>query len=77
MAQDHDPFETSRRRLLRSLLKKAHGDTYPSGTMLDTIEQLLTEDDVEDYADVLLSHIEDDAYPSISMIDRLRNLSVG
>jgi hypothetical protein len=78
MAQrpDQEQFDP-RKALLQSLLRKVSEDPYPSSTMLDTIEELLTPDDVADYAQVLLQHIEDDRFPSIPMIDRLRELSVG
>lgn len=70
-----DATETARARLLQALLRKVATDTYPSTTMLDTIEELLTPDDVEEYADLLLQKIENDQFPSIPMIDRLRDLS--
>jgi hypothetical protein len=63
--------------LLRSLMKTVADDPYPSTTMMDTIEELLTPEDVPAYAKVLLRHIEEDRFPSTPMIDRLRNLSVG
>jgi len=75
MAQDQT--EQARVRLLRLLMRKVEEDTYPSSTMLDTIEELLSPDDIADYAGLLLGHIENDQYPSTSMIDRIRNLSVG
>ena len=74
--QDQDQFDP-REALLQSLLRKVAQDPYPSTTMLDTIEELLTPDDVGDYAKVLLKHIEDDRFPSVPMIDRLRDLAVG
>jgi hypothetical protein len=70
------PTEVVRARLLEALMDKVREDTYPSTTMLDTIEEMLTPDDVEEYADILLSKIEDDRFPSIPMIDRLRDLAV-
>jgi hypothetical protein len=78
MAQrpDQEQFDP-RKALLQSLLRKVSEETYPSSTMLDTIEELLTPEDVADYAQVLLQHIEDDRFPSTPMIDRLRELSVG
>lgn len=66
-----------RKQLLRSLLTKVADDPYPSTTMMDTIEELLTPEDVPAYARVLLQHIDNDPFPSTPMIDRLRNLSVG
>lgn len=73
MSQDQS--EEARVRLLRSLMNKVAEDTYPSATMMDTIEELLEPDDVAAYADVLLGHIENDTYPSTPMINRLRNLA--
>jgi hypothetical protein len=70
------PTEVVRSRLLAALMDKVRADTYPSTTMLDTIEELLTPDDVDDYTDLLLSKIEDDQFPSIPMISRLRDLAV-
>lgn len=75
MAQDE--FDDARVLLLRSLLKKVEADNYPSTTMLDTIEELLTPEELPRYTRVLMKHIDNDQYPSIPMIDRLRNLSVG
>jgi len=66
-----------RKELLRSLIDKVADDPYPSTTMMDTIEELLTPEDVPAYAKVLLQHIDGDQFPSTTMIDRLRNLSVG
>jgi hypothetical protein len=74
MAQE--PTEIVRTRLLEALMDKVREDPYPSTTMLDTIEELLTPDDVDDYTDILLSKIEDDRFPSIPMISRLRELAV-
>ena len=73
MAEDQS--EDARVRLLRTLLRKVSEDTYPAATMMDTIEELLQPDEVSAYTDVLLSHIENDTYPSTPMIARLRNLA--
>jgi hypothetical protein len=73
MAEDQS--EEARVRLLRSLMSKVAEDTYPSATMMDTIEELLQPDEVSTYADILLGHVENDTYPSTAMIYRLRNLS--
>ena len=69
------PTEVVRSRLLAALMDKVRADTYPSTTMLDTIEELLTPDDVDDYTDLLLSKIEDDQFPSIPMLNRVKNLT--
>ncbi len=66
-----------RQELLWSLLRKVASDPYPSASMMDTVEELLTPDTVSVYAQMLLNRIENDNFPSISMIDRLKNLNVG
>jgi hypothetical protein len=64
----------ARTMLLRALMTKVGNDTYPSTTMLDTIEELLTEDELDDYVALLVSRIADDQFPSIPMINRIRDL---
>ena len=64
-----------RAQLLQTLLEHVEEDQYPSTTMMDTIEEMLTPDDVEQYAGVLLAKVADDTYPSIGMIRRIRDLT--
>ncbi len=66
---------TVREQVLDALLEKVETDRYPSSTMLDDIERLLTPWRREDYAEVLLDKIRQDRFPSRSMIDRLVRLS--
>jgi hypothetical protein len=66
---------TVREQVLDLLLEKVEGDRYPSSSMLDDIERLLTPWRREDYAQVLLDKIRQDRYPSRSMLDRLVRLS--
>ena len=70
-----DIQEEVRSRTLQLLLDKVHEDTYPSSTMLDIVEQLLSPDDIGDYAEVLLAKVEDDNYPSNSLVRRLIDLT--
>ena len=65
----------ARGELLTALMRKVEDDTYPSSTMLDMIESLLTPEDVESYAEVLLDRIRADQYPSTSMIQRVQGLA--
>jgi hypothetical protein len=65
-----------RSELLRSLLSKVEEDPYPSTTMMDMIEELLTPEDVPRYARILLRHVNGDQFPSIDMLDRIKNLAV-
>ncbi len=67
--------EGVRRQLLELLLEKVDEDTYPSSTMLDLIELLVTPDEIGEYADVLLAKVEGDTYPSNSLIRRLVDLT--
>lgn len=61
----------TREQLLELLLSKVDSDKYPSSTMLDLVEQLLTPDDERAYAEVLMSKISDETYPSMSLVRRL------
>ena len=60
--------------LLRQLLQKVHEDPFPSTTMLDQIESLLTPEEVPAYARILMAKIEDENFPSIDMIRRIHGL---
>jgi hypothetical protein len=74
MANDDNGTDV-RARLLDLLIEKIVADTYPSETMLDMIEQILTPDDVAAYAGVLMQKIEEDSYPSVSMLRRVLELA--
>lgn len=64
----------ARGELLQTLLRKVGDDPYPSSTMLDMIESLLTPDDVPSYAGALLDRIRADEFPSSSLIQRVQSL---
>jgi hypothetical protein len=63
-----------RAQLVKRLVAHVEEDTYPSTTMMDTIEEMLAPDDVEDYVQVLMAKVVDDEYPSLGMIRRIRDL---
>jgi hypothetical protein len=65
----------ARQALLDELLGKVEDDLYPSITMLDVIEQLLTPDDVDRYARILMAKIEDETYPSYELINRVKQFA--
>ena len=70
-----DKSDDARKMLLQALMSKVASDTYPSTTMLDTIEELLREDDeLDDYVALLVSRVADEQYPSIPIINRVRDL---
>lgn len=61
--------------VLDLLLDKVREDRYPSATMLDDIEGLLTPWRRDDYAEVLMEKVRDDRFPSHAMVERLLRLS--
>ena len=70
---EHDD---ARAELVRTLLEKVIDERFPSGTMMDTIEELLTPEEVPGYVVALQDKIRDETYPSIPLINRLRALLV-
>ena len=66
---------TVREQVLDLLLDKIRDDQYPSSTMMDDVEQLLTPWRRQDYADVLMEKVQGSRYPSRSMVQRLLRLS--
>lgn len=71
MADNHDDVRVM---LLQRLIDQVESDQYPSTTMMDTIEEMLTPDEVPNYAQVLVGKVADEQYPSIGMIRRIRDL---
>jgi len=63
--------DDARMELLNLLLDKVEADKYPSSTMLDIIEKLLTPETAPAYADVLMAKIRDENYPSLALIRRV------
>lgn len=68
--QDYDV----RSELLETLMEKVRADHYPSTTMLDMIESLLTPEDLPEYVEELLDRIRDDEFPSMDMLRRVHGL---
>ncbi len=66
---------TVREAVLDALLDKIEEDRYPSATMMDDVEGLLTPWRRQDYAQILLDKVRDDRFPSRSLIQRLIRLS--
>jgi hypothetical protein len=64
-----------REQVLDLLLEKIEENRYPSSTMMDDVERLLTPWRRQDYARVLLDKIRQDRYPSRSMIERVIRLA--
>jgi hypothetical protein len=66
--------DDARAALVATLLQKVAEDRYPSTTMLNLIEQLLTEEEQPAYVQFLQQRLRDDRFPSIPMLARLTNL---
>lgn len=66
--------ESVRHELLRLLLEKVRSDQYPSSTMLDIVEDLVTPEEKPLYAQVLMAKIQEDQFPSLDLIRRARAL---
>ena len=69
-----DQADYTRAALLETLMQKVESEQFPSPTMLDTIESLLTAREKDHYVEMLLDGIASTQFPSISMINRVRGL---
>ena len=69
--QDQDD---TRAQLFQLLLDKVDEDAYPSVTMLDMIEEIASPDEMPAYAEVLMSKVRGEQFPSMSMIRRVMAL---
>ncbi len=66
---------STRRALLDVLMAKVEEENYPSSTMLDMIESLLTDDEMPRYVELLVERIHADRFPSIPLIQRVQSLT--
>ena len=66
-----DHSDEVRRVILEELWRRVEKDTYPSATMLDRVEYLMTQDDVPAYTEMLMRRIRAVQYPSIDLINRV------
>lgn len=66
--------EDARAELVATLLEKVKEDPYPSSTMLDLIEELLTDEELPAYVVFLQDRLRSERFPSIPMLRRLTNL---
>jgi len=69
-----DAQDIARGELIATLLQKVQDDQYPSTTMLDLIEQLLTPEEYPAYVLALQDKLRAERYPSIPMLMRLAEL---
>lgn len=60
--------------LLDALLEKVVHESYPSVSMLDAIEHLLTPDETEAYVEFLVERFSEETYPSMPLLRRIAAL---
>jgi uncharacterized protein (UPF0147 family) len=65
----------ARAELVQALLQQVEEDQYPSVTMLDMLEELMTDEEIPAYAQALLTRVRSDRFPSIPMLQRLQKLT--
>jgi hypothetical protein len=66
--------DDARAELLATLLEKVRDDPYPSSTMLDLVEELLTTEEEPSYVVLLQDKIRAERFPSMPLINRLTRL---
>lgn len=66
--------DDARAELVTTLLQKVRDDLYPSTTMLDLIEKLLTPEEQPTYVVLLQDKIRSEQFPSVPLLIRLSKL---
>jgi hypothetical protein len=66
--------DDARAELVATLMQKVRDDPYPSSTMLDLVESLLTPEEQPTYVVLLQDRIRSERYPSIPLLNRLTRL---
>jgi hypothetical protein len=66
--------DDARAELVTTLLEKVRDDPYPSTTMLDLIEKLLTPEEQPTYVVLLQDKIRSERFPSMPLLIRLSQL---
>jgi hypothetical protein len=66
--------DDARAELVTTLLQKVRDDPYPSSTMLDLVEKLLTPDEEPTYVVLLQDRIRSEQFPSMPLLNRLTRL---
>jgi hypothetical protein len=59
---------------VRFLMRKVRADTYPSTTDLDLIEAVIPRHMLDEYVEILIEKVDDDCYPSIDLLRRIKRL---
>lgn len=64
----------ARADMVAALLEKIEADQYPSSTMLDMVEELMTPEELPAYIEALVERVRNDRFPSIPMMQRIQSL---
>jgi hypothetical protein len=59
---------------VRFLMRKVRADTYPSTTDLDLIEAVIPRHMLDEYVEILIDKVDENRYPSISLLRRIKRL---
>jgi hypothetical protein len=62
-------------RIVETLMDKVRTDPFPSVTQLDMLEDMIRDDEVDEYTDALLDKVRNDAFPSLDHLRRLKQRS--
>jgi hypothetical protein len=61
--------------LVQMLLDKIRSDPYPSATQMSMIEEVIPQEMVPDYLEVLIEKAAQDDWPSIPMLQRISRVA--
>ena len=73
--RDDDRGQDLHAQILEILLEKVRNDPYPSTTHLDLIEQILRDDETDEYTRILMKRVSGETYPSLDVLRRLQNFA--
>ena len=59
----------------RMLLDHIRNDAHPSTTQMAMLEQVIPQELVQEYLNVLLTKVADDQWPSIPMLHRIQRVA--
>lgn len=62
-------------QIFELLLNKVRQDPFPSVTMLNMLEEMLRDDNVDDYTGVLMDKVRADQFPSLDHLHRLQQFA--
>jgi len=65
----------ARAAISQLLLDKIREDRFPSNTHMAMLEEQLPREMLEEYLEVLMDKVEDEPYPSITMLRRIQRVA--